>query len=268
MQEYPAAKPKTQKRVNYTEEIYGTEEEESEPEEIRQITQINRIQTNENDLYEIKLKINGKYQNVTIDTGSPVTIMPNNPTLYKQRDIQQLQERYQDVNTNEIKFLGKVWANLKYKSETTKLPILITQRNDITPLLGVNWLKQLPITIIKILLDEKTSQSENIHTKFNKFFDTNHTIKNTEVKIQIKPGCYPIQQKARPIPYHLQQDVKNELDRLIKLGHLERLEIIQEDCFVSPVVITVKKDKTVKFALDARKLNESCVKKDQTWKNY
>ena len=81
------------------------------------------------------------------------------------------------------------------------------------------------------------------------------------MKIQIKPGCYPIQPKARPIPYHLQEDVKKELDRLIKSGHLERLETIEEDCFVSPVVITVKKDKTVKIALDARKLNDSCIKK-------
>ena len=121
--------------------------------------------------------------------------------------------------------------------------------------------KQLPITIDKILLDEKTSQSQDIHTKFNILFETTHTIINTEVKIQIKPGCYPIQQKARPIPYHLQQDVKNELDRIIKSGHLERLETIEEDCFVSSVVITVKKDKTVKIALDARKENESCVKK-------
>ena len=55
--------------------------------------------------------------------------------------------------------------------------------------------------------------------------------------------------------------MKNELDRLIKSGHIERLETIEEDCFVSPVVITVKKEKTVKIALDARKLDESCVKK-------
>ena len=55
--------------------------------------------------------------------------------------------------------------------------------------------------------------------------------------------------------------MKKELDRLIKSGHLERLETIEEDCFVSPVVITVKKDKTVKIALDARKLNENCIEK-------
>ena len=98
----------------------------------------------------------------------------------------------------------------KYEqTKTTKLPIRITQRNDITKIIGVNWLEQLPTSINKIRLDEFTCQSKAIHTKFNKLFQSNHTIKNTEVKIHIKPGCYPIHQKARPILCHLQQDVKN-----------------------------------------------------------
>ena len=131
--------------------------------------------------------------------------------------------------------------NRQGKKTKSQLPILITQRDDIKPLLGVNWLKQLPITIKKILLDEHNCQSNEIHTKLHKLFETNNTIKNAEVKIQLKPGCYLIQQKARPIPCHLQKDVKNKLERLIKSGHLERLETIEEDCFVSPSVITVKK---------------------------
>ena len=47
-----------------------------------------------------------------------------------------------------------------------------------------------------------------------------------------KTGCNPIQQKARPIPYHLQKNVKNELDRLLISGNLERVETVEEDCFV------------------------------------
>ena len=96
------------------------------------------------------------------------------------------------MKKNEIKFFGKIWADIEYSGKITKLPTLITQRNDITPLLGVNWLKQLPITFNKILLDEPTNQSENSYIKFNKLFETNHTINFIEVKIQIKPGCYPI----------------------------------------------------------------------------
>ena len=52
-----------------------------------------------------------------------------------------------------------------------------------------------------------------------------------------------------------------ELKRLIKHGYLERATEITEDCFPSPAVITVKKDKSVKIALDSRKLNEVTIKR-------
>ena len=46
----------------------------------------------------------------------------------------------------------------------------------------------------------------------------------------------------------------------MKTGHLEKINDMDEDCFVSPVVITVKSDKSVKIALDSRKLNDSYIK--------
>ena len=78
-------------KINYLKETYD-EEEQSEPEEIQQITQINNVLRDENDNYGIKLKINGKYQIFTTDTGSPVTIMPNKPKLYDPKDIKPLKE--------------------------------------------------------------------------------------------------------------------------------------------------------------------------------
>ena len=135
------------RKINYLEDITSEEDdEESEPEEIHQITQINKIIPDNNDHYGVEIKINGRKQKFIIDTGSPVTIMPNDTTLYKSEDIQPLKEIYQDVNKNEIKFLGKVWVNIEYNNTQMNLPLLITKTTDITPLLGVNWLKQLPIT--------------------------------------------------------------------------------------------------------------------------
>ena len=46
----------------------------------------------------------------------------------------------------------------------------------------------------------------------------------------------------------------------MKEGHIERVEKIQDDVFIQPTVITVKKDKSVEIALDARALNESIAK--------
>ena len=75
-------------RINYLEETYSEEEESGR----EQITQINRVLPDKNNNYGIRLKINGKYQNFTIETGSPVTIMPNNTKLYNPKDIKPLKE--------------------------------------------------------------------------------------------------------------------------------------------------------------------------------
>ena len=80
----------------------------------------------------------------------PVTIMPYDQKIHDIKEIKQRKERYQDVNKNEIKFMGKTWVTVNYNKTLTKLPMLITKRDDTTPLLGVNWLKQLQRTINKI----------------------------------------------------------------------------------------------------------------------
>ena len=45
-----------------------------------------------------------------------------------------------------------------------------------------------------------------------------------------------------------------------KEGHTEKVDEIQDDVFIQPTVISVKKDKSVKIALDARALNRSIAK--------
>ena len=140
------------------------------------------------------------------------------------------------------------------------MQLLITERKDITPLLGMDWLKKFGITIGNIRLDDNSqSEKKQIVEKFPDLFRNNTTIKDAEINIQLKPGHYPVKQKARPIPLHLQEAVEKEIEKLTKAGHLERVKQVDEDCFVSPVVITVTNDKSVKIALDSRKLNDSCI---------
>ena len=80
------------------------------------------------------------------------------------------------------------------------------------------------------------------------------------MKINLKEDAKIIQQKGRTIPILLQDQVADEIKRLNENGNLERATGTTENCFVSPAVITVKKDKLVKIALDSRKLNEATLK--------
>ena len=50
--------------------------------------------------------------------------------------------------------------------------------------------------------------------------------------------------------------VDKEISKLLQQGHIEKLEECSDKYFVSPIVITVKKDGSVKLALESRELNK------------
>ena len=68
------------------------------------------------------------------------------------------------------------------------------------------------------------------------------------------------QQKGRRIPIQLPDQVDKEIKKMLKDGLDEKVDKIQDEVFIQPTVITVKNDKSVKIALDARALNESIAK--------
>ena len=92
-------------------------------------------------------------------------------------------------------------------------------------------------------------------------FYNNTEIKYTVVKINLGENANIIQQKGKPIQIYVRDHVAEELKRLTKKGYLERSTEITEDCFVSPAVITVN-NKSIKIALDSRKLNEATIKRN------
>ena len=243
------------------EETDDRDETSSDSEEsIHHIREIKKLEE-KNKHYTATVKINEKKKKFIIDTGSPITIMPPDETMLELTGIEKITNRYQDVNKNEVEFRGKIPVNVEYENKKQKMDILITKRTDMTPLLGMDWMKKFKLPIGKILLAETNqSECEKIFNKFTDLIENNETIKDTEITIQLKPGHYPVKQKARPVPLHLQEDVGRELEKLIKTGHLEKINDVDEVCFVSLVVITVKNNKSVKIALDSWKLNDSCIK--------
>ena len=125
--------------------------------------------------------------------------------------------------------------------------------------LGINLNIEKPDAKIQNIQEDP--DIADLKKKFKKLIHENKTVKGIEVDIHLKPDAKLIQQKGRPIPIHLQPAVGKEIEKLTKHGHIEKATNIDENCFVSPAVITVKKDKTVKIVLDSRKLNEITVKR-------
>ena len=96
-----------------------------------------------------------------------------------------------------------------------------------------------------------------LSNEFPDLFKRNGRIKNHRGKINLKSVAKISQQKGRRIPIQLQNAVDAEIKRLLKDGQKEKIKEIKDDVFIQPTVITVKKDRSVKIALDARALNQA-----------
>ena len=54
--------------------------------------------------------------------------------------------------------------------------------------------------------------------------------------------------------------MEKEIEKLLTEGHIKKLDKCTSDCFIAPIVITVKKDDSIKLALDAKPINRQMFK--------
>ena len=102
-----------------------------------------------------------------------MSILPVDMEIMNETGIQKIKHRYQGLNKNEVTFRGMIPIDIEYENNK-KMQILITERNDITSLLGMDWLKNFKLTLGNIRVDEN-SQSEK--RRVISRFKNNTTIK-------------------------------------------------------------------------------------------
>ena len=82
------------------------------------------------------------------------------------------------------------------------------------------------------MAENKQSEREDVFNRFSDLFENNETVKDTEINIHLTPGHYPVKQKSRTVTLHLQEDIGRDLEKLLKSGQLEKINDVNEDCFV------------------------------------
>ena len=213
-------KSKTVGRIKEISTSDSQSESWPEIDHIQSVNSISRV-----DFYKAILLVQGQPIEFIIGTGSHVTIIP--PKI-NALEIRKTAKCFVDVNKNPVRFKGKALVEVKTEKCHKTLSILITENENTQPLLGLDWLDQLEIGLqgnnnTNIIRHIKTDERrEKIISQHEDFFKNNHTIKDLTIDINLKPDSKPIQQKGRPVPIHFQKTVRQELEKLIKPGHLEK----------------------------------------------
>lgn len=98
-----------------------------------------------------------------------------------------------------------------------------------------------------------------LHKNEDLFATSNYDLGRTHVvkhKINTELGTRPIKQAPRRIPLHLSQEVDKQVNEMVDKGVIET----SISPWASPVVLVHKKDGTMRFCVDYRRLNEVTVK--------
>ena len=147
-------------------------------------------------------------------------------------------------------------------------PILIVEQNTMN-LLGRDILPKLRISIqqtkqpgrhIYHVSGTETRKKNMIMWIFKKKSSHMYRVRQvqkpySQITFQRKPQTQ--QTNRRRVPLHLLEKIEQELDKLINDKQKIRLLKCPNDVFISPVLSTVKKNESVKLALNSEKLNKA-----------
>ena len=253
----------------------GWDSSTTEDEEDIQVLKVSEVNVSENKPFVLKGKLNEKEFRAIIDTGSPVTIFTKKHVdvlLGKNYPIRELEEneKYVDYNQQQIQFVGQTAARLQCGPKKMQKARLLVAQDGTKSIVGRDWIRALGLKIKpegetdskSVVNIVNKGQDDKLYKEFFELFNREGRVKDYRITAEFNNNFKPIQQKGRRIPLQLQDTVKKEIDELIKNGHIEKVSEIKDDVFIQPTVITVKRDKSIKIALDARAMNNE-IKKDK-----
>ena len=81
--------------------------------------------------------------------------------------------------------------------------------------------------------ENQNPEFHQIVREFPKLFRRKGRVKNYETKIKMKNYAKITQQKGRRVPIQLQNQVDKEIDKLLKEGHIEKVDTFKMVCLHS-----------------------------------
>lgn len=157
----------------------------------------------------------------------------------------------------------------QYNNETHLLSALLVPDLASPLILGMNFWRAFGLKMIKPMttpvVNEVELSSDLIHLSQEQKTILDEAIKSLPITTSTSFGCTskithtidtgdnsPVHERCYPVPTHLMGPVDEELDRLLQLGVLRECEPTP---WLNPVTVRIKKDKRIRFCLDARRLN-------------
>lgn len=195
---------------------------------------------------------------LVVDTGAAVSIITE--SFYRQHfsDVPLTEPAVKLVSytKSDIPVLGCLSATVQHDSTTAPAKLYVAKQTG-TAVLGMDLFRALKLSIVDNAVQSpaaapvtEVTQGTSMTLGLAKNFV--HQVKEKEGNEAVRPK----QQKLRRLPLSVRQAVSAELERLLQLDVIERIDASP---WVSPIVVTLRKNGAVRLCVDLREPNKAIV---------
>jgi transposase InsO family protein len=203
----------------------------------------------------IPLQVNDRQITFELDTGTFNTII-NMDDWYKigSPPIHSSKLKLKCYSGNTLKVKGKCNVKVQYKKQSYNLSMIIVYGKN-PPLLGLQWIKIMQLDLNRIIHEQNSIHKiyvhSNLQTTLQKFKNVlnnqlGHCTK-VQAHIQLKPDATPKFFKPRPLPFAYVDGVKEEIQRNVAAGVLERIDT---SLWAAPIVPVKKPNGKIRICGD------------------
>ena len=209
-----------------------------------------------------------------IDSGSAVSIITETladkilqTTKFAKWTDKKDKRNLKTFSNEPIKALGHLETTITYNQWKDKAAVFTVVEDGHRNIIGRDPFTTLGLAVVQQQPDNgkcvnsiNTSTckiKETIATEFPHSVSRIGLSKTNVAKSKFHQKFTAKHQKGRRVSINLQPRVSAELERLQTEGHIEKLSSCSDKHFISPIVITVKRDQSIKLALDSKVLNKA-----------
>ena len=161
-------------------------------------------------------------------------------------------------SNEQLATIGQFSGTISFQDQQHESPIHVLKGNH-GSLLSYKTATALGIINLQVRhVQDDTTPRDMLCTKYPTLFNGIGQLKGVEVKLHIDETVTPVAQPPRQIPFHIRQKVDTELRNLEEKGIIERVD--GPTPWVSPLVITPKKNGEVRGCVDMRRANQAIVR--------
>jgi len=189
-----------------------------------------------------QLEVDGVLMKMLVDTGEAVSIIPK--AAYRQNfsrfELKRPKVRLEAYGGGQINVFGmitvpvtsqdgqRVWSDF-YVAEA-RVPLL---GRDMQQVLGITVRNGVSVSSVEVMAQLPAMQGF-VH------------------KVRMKEEAVPVQQKLRPLPFAIRDEVDQHLRELEQQGIIERVD---QSPWISPVVVSRRRSGKIRLCIDLRMVN-------------